>query len=647
MPIVYRALTALLGITGSLGLVITGEINPLMALGGAAAVPGYYRLLKGRAAAPQLLIGTFSLLAFSVFIFDSLVSGDFFLAVAHLTITIQAIKSFDIKEPWDNLQVYFVSLLQMVIASELSRSPVFGGVFVVFLALLVAAMVVSHYVKEGGAPGPSLKGAIALISILTLILTAVFFIILPRAGYKFFGKSHARGIKTSGFSDKVDFGSFGEIKLDPTVVMRVEVRGTVYPSYYWRGMSLDYFDGVSWKKSRHERQRAGRTGDLYLLTPYNRSKAVEQRIYLEPIDSDVIFGLPEIGGIAVDSFPVLKDDSGDVFLGRKASRRAYYTVYSEVRSSYPGNKDPIYLQLPSGLNRVGDLARAVTAKARTDKDKALMLERYLKGNYSYYLSSPTPSHGISPIEDFLFNSKRGYCEHFATAMVIMLRQLGIPARIVNGFYGGEKNTYGGGYVIVRQSDAHSWVEAMVDSSWEKFDPTPYVPAQHIPAFTLFLDSIGMKWSRYVVGFRADDQKTILRSLTSPLVLSSVYMRTSFKISALWYLVPLLAAVFACVYVIVNIARSGRHGFVSRKYVELRRITAKGSNNPASVTPREIIEAATGSSVEEEVREFIYLYEAHRFGQVRMSPPDRKKYLHLLKQIIKGRRASRKVGPLSI
>ena len=141
MPMTYRFLTAFLGLTGCIGLLITGELNPLMAAGGIAILPGYYRFLKGRGTAPQWVIGACSVLTLAAFLFDSMVSGDVFLSVAHLTITFQAIKSFDLKEPWDHLQVYFMSLLQMVIASELSQPIVFAIFFIAFLVALVAAMV--------------------------------------------------------------------------------------------------------------------------------------------------------------------------------------------------------------------------------------------------------------------------------------------------------------------------------------------------------------------------------------------------------------------------------------------------------------------------------------------------------------------------
>lgn len=636
MPRIYRLLTAFLGLTGCIGIVITGELNPVMTASGLAIVPGYYRYLKGRGTAPKWVIGACSVLTLVVFIFDSVVSGDFFLAVAHLTITFQAIKSYDLKEPWDHLQVYFMSLLQMVIASELSQSIVFGIVFVVFLIALVAAMVFSHFAKEGRQEKVKLLMPVSLISVAALLLTAAFFLIMPRTAFTFFGKSHAKGMRTSGFTDRVDFGSLGEIKLDPSVVMRIELERNLPPPYYWRGKSLDYFNGKLWQSTVGERHRTVKSGDEYLLGSYDKESAVGQRIYLEPIDSDIIFGLSEMKAIKVDSFFVSEDNANAVFLSRKAARRASYTAYSIVRSEVPGVRDSRYLQLPSGMEKISHLALDITAKAATDRERAILIERYLKRNYTYSLTVASPQKGMNPIEDFIFYSMKGFCEHYATSMVLMLRCMGIPARIVNGFYGGEANEFGG-YIIVRQSDAHSWVEALIDNRWTRFDPTPPVPAGHLMAITFFLDWAKMNWARYVVGFQAADQRAILHFLVSPFEFQTfLHLTSAGKLRLLLYLIFLPTVLLSTVYLFRRVWGFERMDFVSRKYVNLKNMMSRwGFALQSSATPEEILNKAQGLTVEGQLREFLELYQRHRFGCIQMGPEARMKYGQLLKRIRKG------------
>jgi transglutaminase-like putative cysteine protease len=634
MPKIYRYLTALLGVTGCVGLLVTGEINPVMAAGGLAIFPGYYRFLRGRDAAPGWVIGVTSLLTLAVFVFDSFVSGDVFLAVAHLTIAFQAIKSYDLKEPWDHLQVYFMSLLQMVIASEMSQSVIFGIVFILFLLTLVAAMVFAHFVKEAQGTRIRLVKPVAVISLLSLMTTSAFFVVLPRASYRFLGKSHMKGIKTTGFSDKVDFGSFGEIKLDPTVVMRVELDRALPSPYYWRGMSLDNFDGVEWRNTEPARGRIGRSGDEYILSPYERTGVVEQKIYLEAIDSDAIFGLEEIKGIRVDSFSAQTDSGGAVFLSHKSSRRVNYSIYSTVRDRYPGTGGPRYLQLPAGMSRIKELAGTVTSGDRTEAAKSLSIEHYLKTSYAYSLQSSPPKGGRGPIEEFLFYTKKGYCEHFATSMVLMLRSIGIPARAVNGYYGGEKNEYGG-YIIVRQSDAHSWVEALIDGQWRRFDPTPAVAAPHFPSFALFLDSLKMAWARYVVGFKTDDQKAILRALYSPIA-SFTIPAARLRTMRVWLkVIPFLCVVVGGVLLLLRKIKIRRRGFVSGTYISLRNLMTGRGRRAAATTPGEVLRVSVKSGMEREIREFLRMYQEHRFGCKAMNPRERKKYALLLKRIRKG------------
>jgi transglutaminase-like putative cysteine protease len=634
MPKTYKYLTVVLGVTGCVGLLLTGEINPIMAAGGLAIFPGYYRFLGGREAAPRWVVGLLSLLALTVFVFDSVLSGDVFLAVAHLTITFQAIKSYDLKEPWDHLQVYFMSLLQLVIASEMSQSVIFGAIFVVFLVTLVSAMVFSHFVKEGQGNRLPLGKPIAIISLLSLMTTSAFFVVLPRASYKFLGKSHLKGIKTTGFSDTVDFGSFGKVKLDPTVVMRVELDRNIPPPYYWRGMSLDFFDGFEWRNTEPARKRINRSDDEYILAPYQKSSVIEQKIYLEAIDSDTIFGLAEIKALSVDSFFAQTDSGGAVFLWRKSLRKVNYSVYSTALDRYPGTGGPRYLQLPAGMGRIRELARTITSGARSREEESQKIERYLKTNYAYSLQPPPPKEGRSPVEEFLLYSKKGYCEHFAASMVLMLRSIGIPARVVNGYYGGERNEYGG-YIIVRQSDAHSWVEALIGGQWRRFDPTPAVAESRIPSFALLLDSLKMAWARYVVGFRTDDQKAILRAIFSPIASLTIPPVRWGNTRTELYIVTILCIAVGGILLFLRRTIAERYDFASKKYLSLRNIMKGRGRAGAAVTPGEVLHASQRWGIEKETREFLELYQEHRFGSKVMSPQERARYLLLLKRIKEG------------
>jgi transglutaminase-like putative cysteine protease len=637
MPILYKIITAVLALTGCVSLLITGEMNLLVCIGGLSIFAGYYRLFRDGAQASKRVAAILAQAALFVFIADAFViTGDVFLAVAHMTITFQGIKSFDLKEPWDHLQVYFMSLLQLIIASELTRALTFGVIFVIFMVLLVTAMVLSHFLKEGTLGRFRIRRPVIAIVMLTMVCTVVFFMALPRTPQRFIGKSHVRGIKTVGFSDKLDFGSFGDIKLDQTVVMRIEMDREVSPPYYWRGIVMDSFDGISWRNTIGLKSRIVKTENEFLISPYDQTRVIEQRVYLEPIDSNVIFGLATMVAANVDTFNLIVDKAMGVTMPGRLSRRIKYSVRSDITSPLQGRSEERYLQVPSGMERIITLAKNISRVGSSDAQKASALEMYLKRNYIYSLSTSPPPVGMSAIENFLFNTKTGFCEHYASSMVIMLRGLGIPSRIVNGFYGGEKNEYGN-YLIVRQSDAHAWVEALIEGQWERFDPTPAVILQKPPAVSLFLDSLRLQWTRYVVGFSADDQQEIVRTLASPFTMKGFprLRMPAFRTAVLWFL--LLAFVSLLLYSVLRKLRLRRYGFVTRAYLEFRDLLKKkGMKVTDAMTAGDLLTASRNSGFGIEAEEFLHLYQEHRFGGKQMDATLRSRYKELLKALVKSK-----------
>jgi hypothetical protein len=175
-----------------------------------------------------------------------------------------------------------------------------------------------------------------------------------------------------------------------------------------------------------------------------------------------------------------------------------------------------FVQPPPVSAEVAALARDVTRGAPTVYDKVIAVERHLREQYQYSLDISSGSAAAEPVEEFLFRRKTGYCEHYATAMVVMLRTLGIPARLVTGFLPGEWNDFGG-YFTVRQRDAHAWVEVLFPrSGWIAFDPTPSAGtapmAQRSSAAARLFDSFRMKWDRLIIQYSLQDQLAVAHGL---------------------------------------------------------------------------------------------------------------------------------------
>jgi hypothetical protein len=182
---------------------------------------------------------------------------------------------------------------------------------------------------------------------------------------------------------------------------------------------------------------------------------------------------------------------------------------------YPPEIKTRFLQLPRLSPRITDLALSITREAKTPYEQIMSVEQHLISNYRYSLDVGMED-GLNPLEDFLFRRKTGYCEHYATAMVIMLRTLGIPARLVTGFLPGEWNEFGG-YYRVRQQDAHAWVEVFFpQSGWITFDPTPTVGADGpVPIWRTLgslIDSVRLKWDRFVIQYSFRDQIAVAQTI---------------------------------------------------------------------------------------------------------------------------------------
>ncbi|HSG05162.1 MAG TPA: transglutaminase domain-containing protein, partial [Nitrospiria bacterium] len=205
--------------------------------------------------------------------------------------------------------------------------------------------------------------------------------------------------------------------------------------------------------------------------------------------------------------------------------RVAYTVTSQIPAlgrqdaavtavRLPPQDAEIYFQLPDDIERVRDLALEVTDPKQTQLQKVLSIEGFLEENYRYTLNVRPPVLE-SPVEDFLFSQKAGFCEHYATSMVLMLRALDIPARLVTGFLPGEWNEIGR-HFTVRQSNAHAWVEVWFpESGWYPFDPTPVVDDEFgLGLIAGLIDSLQWKWTRYVISYSLKDQIRLASGIKS-------------------------------------------------------------------------------------------------------------------------------------
>jgi transglutaminase-like putative cysteine protease len=329
-------------------------------------------------------------------------------------------------------------------------------------------------------------------------------------------------------------GQISELSLSDNVAFRVDFDGAVPPpaQRYWRGPVFSQFDGRTWSFGQ-----PGLRGDF---TPYSTPR-IRYTVTLEPnyrpwlFALDLPAALPALaaGSTPVkDGFPILTRDQ-QLLLRMPVTQALSYTQLSVLRSSYPAARDEARYNLGIGKGNARTIEFAQELRAQYPDDAAYVravLAKFNREEFVYTLAPPFMEH--DPVDMFLFDARRGFCEHYASAFVLLLRAAGIPARVVTGYQGGAMNPRGN-YMIVRQSDAHAWSEAMIEGRWQRFDPTAAVapsrieiglggalPSSEMVPLLARLDMTWLKsaqlawdafnhdWARNVVGFNRDRQRSL-------------------------------------------------------------------------------------------------------------------------------------------
>jgi len=477
--------------------------------------------------------------------------------LSQLILTLSVIKLFQKKADRDWLFLYLMAFFEVLLGAALSISPLYLASLILYLFVTVLAIVgfeirKSSKIVNGASDNnifnnrPSLKNApfrklpLTAVTLLFLIVcfAAPMFFMLPRVGGAGFGANQGGVTGLTGFSNTVKLGEIGRIQQSDKVVMRVQLENDDNESLggvRWRGVALDEFDNKTWTKSKvlttNSFVRSENGVFKVVDTVRDRRFVTEQTIYLEPLDTPVLFGLPQPVIVQGNFQAIQKDAYGGVSAIRNNLERLSYKVLSDrwmpsVESLRKDNavysaEDVNYLQIPNRFDeRIGKLATEVSKDKNNRYDKARAIEQYLQTQFGYTLEQK--SGGEQPLADFLFNVREGHCEYFATAMVMMLRTQGIAARIVNGFQRGEYNETADMYVV-KEQNAHSWVEVYFprERVWVTFDPTPSA-GQNLTDNTIgmfgfarrYLDALEALWIQYFVSYDNQEQRSLFRSMKS-------------------------------------------------------------------------------------------------------------------------------------
>ncbi len=471
-----------------------------------------------------------------------------------------------------------LSLLQVAVGGVLTDAAWFGGALAVFLdravwtlATLQLAEAEDRCARSAAETGAAsaravaddpaarrLARPVALTVCGAAAVGGAFFLLIPRfelgrRGFDEVDGPLARS-RTTGFSERVKLGSFGQILESGMPVFEVRLRDGLDDApldvdRYAAAIGLDepLFRGLTLTLYSDGEWRGDHDGGPPLPTVHDPA-AVRQEYRLQPIGSSALFALPTVhaGRIVGSDDPLrVRWDDGTLFRSRRDGSRAaaplHYVVYSartlgeanrlrqvaggvriDERRSPPDAA--LYESLPPGLERLRTIAAQVARPDGQDAppdERARRLVAYLRdsGRFAYSLAGGMADASLDPVEDFLVNRRAGHCEYFASALALMLRAEGIPSRVVNGFKGGEVNRLTGGFEV-QQRHAHSWVEAYLDREWRTLDATPAAARdasvrQHAPRAALLRELAALfrdGWRDYVVQMNLTQQRKVLAPL---------------------------------------------------------------------------------------------------------------------------------------
>jgi len=449
-----------------------------------------------------------------------------------LLVLLAALKLLEVRSARDATIVIYLACF--VIITEFFYSQSILAALFMFATLLVVVTTWVHLQADKLDMRPRLRIA-AMLLLQAVPLTLILFVLFPRVQGPLWGMPQD-AYASSGLDDKMAPGSVGKLALSDAVAFRAAFKGDPprHDQMYWRGPVLWNFDGHIWTPGRDGFSRT-RPGLLDNLT-----SPIDYTVTLEPHNKVWLFTLEMPTLISV---PAAMTKDFQVWQPAPVTSRLRYSAHSQLGYRANAEEDTRQLEralvIPRNLNpRAQQLAADWRAQAVGDEDVMRIGLAYFNREDFHYTLSP-PALGANEIDDFMFTTRKGFCEHYASSFVYLMRAAGVPARVVTGYQGGEFNSLGN-YYIVRQSDAHAWAEVWLRGrGWVRVDPTaaiaparvelgmaaalpesesaalPLIERTQLPwlvSFRFNLDMLTNQWNQWVLGYNPERQFAFLTRL---------------------------------------------------------------------------------------------------------------------------------------
>lgn len=595
---------------------------------------GVYMDFKGIYPIRRLFLTLFGFIL-SLYFLSFLSLEDLLKPFAHVVLLLLSIKSLEEKKPRDLYQILLLGLFALSISTAYNLSLSFLLVFLLYSFLGLTSLVFLNLYRKVGEKrlGWLSYRSFFFVSLIfflfVLFLTPAFFFFLPRSQAPLFDLfSRGSGLKT-GLADSVSLGKVGQIQEDNTVAFRVYGLPPSLKEPYWRAVVFDRYENHTWLKEKE--------------VPLPQPSGVGEYVYtlvIEPSFDNIIpaldypYNILKVEGISANAYIT----PGNTLCLEREINRTIRVKLSSSREMYIKESPERYLDVPKDISpNIKRLARELEKGVKDDMEKVKRVINYFSKGYSYTLK--LEKYEGDPLDYFLFVSKKGNCEYYASATALLLRVMGVPARVVGGYKGALWNQYGG-YHIITNSMAHVWVEAYVNGEWIRVDTTPpYIPpaVKRISTLALIRDYIVSFWYSNVVGYSSEKQirlfKNIGEGLKSELKLESLRKR----FLQAFYLLVFTAGLYLTVLFVLKQRRTPEN-----LYGRTKALLVKEGIIKEDALPEEILSSCKDKEYYKLVKFILSIYQRYKYSPYKVYPDEiREGYraLSKLKDLIRSSRRS--------
>ena len=444
-----------------------------------------------------------------------------------------ALKLLETRKRRDQFVLLFISIF--LVMSSLLREQYLWSLPYLVVSIIV---IMTAWLRMSAANDETAKQSFATGGRLLLYaapLAVAMWIFFPRIAIPIWAVPMDTGTATTGISDSMSPGDVSKLSRSDAVAFRVKFDGIVPEARdrYWRGLVLTVFNGRTWSMNDpFEGSRAHETVS-------EKGEPIRYQITLEPTRQPYVFALDMPWSWTLER--TFMGPQQQLVNAQPIDQRVSYDAVSYLdfttHASLSEYARSWYQRLPDGSNpKTQSLAKDMRNAAGSDSAYIDAVLRKFNAEEYFYTLEP-PGLGKNSVDEFLFDTRRGFCEHYASAFAVMMRAADIPARIVLGYHGGEINSMAG-HLIVRQSDAHAWNEVWLEGrGWYRIDPTAAVapdriemgasdaamegagaawglsaPSEFLHKLTMTLDALDAKWNDWVLGYGAEKQNDLMQRL---------------------------------------------------------------------------------------------------------------------------------------